>query len=286
MKKWIGIILAVMLSMMIALPAFAEGEEGADATEQTTEAPAEDPTEEATEAPAEDPTEEATEAPAEDPTEEATEAPAEDPTEEATEAPAEDPTEEATEAPAEDPTEEATTPPDEIVIAPVVEGKNGYKDLLMDTFKQTRFGKKTSLNAQISKILYLDDITVDADNYTHIVRLINETLKENKLSEDATLDHYTEEDFEVAVKIIKGICDELGLGYSIDPSNDSQNEYARVITITKNGKVLGKINSDAKTDIGDRPSIGWIIGGGVLITLAAAFGIALVVIAGRKKRTA
>ena len=171
------------------------------------------------------------------------------------------------------------------MIAPVVEGKDGYKDLLMDTFKQTRFGKNVSLNAQIAKILYLDDITVTAENYAHIVSLVNRVMKEHPISEDAALDHYTEEDLNAAVEIIDGVCDELGLGYSIDPSIDSQNEYARVITITKNGKVLGKINSDAKTDVGDRPSIGWIIGGGVLITAAAAFGIALVVLSGRKRRT-
>ena len=272
MKKRIGIILAVMLSISIALPAFAEGEEetGTAAEQVTTEETTAEETEETTDAPTEETTDALTEAPTEAPTEETTDAPTEAPTD----------------APTEEPTEEPTTPPDEIVIAPAVEGKNGYKDLLMDTFKQTRFGNNVSLNAQISKILYLDNVTVTAENYTHIVQLVNKTLKENKLSDDVSLNHYTDEDFEVAVQIIKGVCDELGLGYSIDPSNDSQNEYARVITITKDGKVLGKINSDAKTDIGDRPSIGWIIGGGVLIAAAAAFGIALVVSAGRKKRAA
>ena len=82
------------------------------------------------------------------------------------------------------------------------------------------------------------------------------------------------------------MCHELGLGYSIDPSNDSQNEYARVLTITKNGKVLGKINSDAKTDVGERPSIGWIIGGGILIGGAAVLGLILVLAVTRKKKAA
>ena len=88
------------------------------------------------------------------------------------------------------------------------------------------------------------------------------------------------------IKEYIGICDELGLGYSIDPSNDSQNEYARVITVTKNGKVLGRINSDAKTDVGERPSIGWIIGGGVLIGGAAVLGLILVLAVTRKKKAA
>lgn len=255
MKKLIGILLAALLCMMLALPAVAESE----GTEDTTP-PAE--------------TTETTE----------TESPSEtvEPTEEATEAPTEAPTEEPTEAPTEEPTEA----PDEIIIAPAAEGKDGYKDLLMDTFKQTRFGNNVSMNAQIAKILYLDEITVTAENYVNIVKTVNRVLKTSKISDSATLNHYTDEDLAVASEIIKGICDELGLGYSIDPSNDSQNEYARVITITKNGKTLGKINSDAKTDLGDQPSIGWIIGGGVLIGAAAAFGIVLVVVSGRRKRTA
>ena len=107
-----------------------------------------------------------------------------------------------------------------------------------------------------------------------------------RLSEDAALDYYTEEDFEVAAQLIEKIANELGLEYSIDPSNDSQNEYARVITIKKNGKLLGRINSDAKTDVGDAPSLGWIIGGGILIGTAAVFAVVLIVITERKKKKA
>ena len=175
---------------------------------------------------------------------------------------------------------------DEIVISPAVGGEQAYKDLLMDSLDQTLLGKNASLRAQISKILYLDDITVTAENYNHIVTLVQNAIRTQTLSDGAALDHYTDADFAIAADLIKGICDELGLGYSIDPSNDSQNEYARVITITKDGKVLGKINSDAKTDVGERPSIGWIIGGGVLIAAAVAFAIVLVISVSRKKKAA
>ena len=175
---------------------------------------------------------------------------------------------------------------DEIVISPATGGEQAYKDLLMDSLDQTLLGKNASLRAQISKILYLDDITVTAENYNHIVSLVQNAIRTQTLSDGAALDHYTDEDFAIAADIIKGICDELGLGYSIDPSNDSQNEYARVITITKDGKVLGKINSDAKTDVGERPSIGWIIGGGVLIAAAVAFAVVLVISVSRKKKAA
>ncbi len=179
-----------------------------------------------------------------------------------------------------------TVAPDTVVISPAQSDDSVYKDLLMDALNQTLLGKNTSLRAQISKVLYQDVVTVTADNYNRIVVLVQNTIRTQKLSDDAALDHYTDEDFAIAAELIVGICDELGLGFSIDPSNDSQNEYARVITITKDGKVLGKINSDAKTDVGERPSIGWIIGGGVLIFGAAVLGLVLVLAVTRKKKAA
>jgi hypothetical protein len=59
-----------------------------------------------------------------------------------------------------------------------------------------------------------------------------------------------------------------------------------VITIKKDGKVLGRINSDAKTDVGNAPSRGWIIGGGILIGAAAVFAVVLVINVERKKKKA
>ena len=138
----------------------------------------------------------------------------------------------------------------------------------------------------MSKILYLDDITVTADNYNRIILLVQKAIDTQKLSDGASLDHYTDEDFAIAAELIEMIANELGLEYSIDPSNDSQNEYARVVTIKKDGKLIGRINSDAKTDVGDAPSLGWIIGGGVLIGAAAVFAVVLVIFVERKKKKA
>lgn len=171
------------------------------------------------------------------------------------------------------------------VIQPV-ESSDAYKGRLMDAFDKTLLGKNESLRNQISKILYMDEITVTRDNYDNIIRAVNETIEKQTLSDGAALDHYTDEDFTIAAELIKKICDELGLDYSIDPSNDSQNEYARVITIRKDGKVLGQINSDTKTDVANSPKIGWIIGGGVLIAAAAVFGVILVIRTSRKKKEA
>lgn len=181
---------------------------------------------------------------------------------------------------------EPTAAPDAIVISAAQTDDSVYKDLLMDALDQTLLGKNVSLRAQIAKILYLDEVTVNADQYNRIVILVQNAIRTQRLSDNAALDSYTDEDFAIAAELIGGICDELGLGFSIDPSNDSQNEYARVVTVTKNGKVLGQINSDAKTDVGDRPSIGWIIGGGVLICGAAALGLVLVLAVTRRRRTA
>jgi len=161
-----------------------------------------------------------------------------------------------------------------------------YKAMLMDSFDQTLLGKNASLRNQLWNVLRNDAITVTAENYNNIVSYVKDTIDRQTLSEGAAIDHYTDADFEIAADLIRKICGELGLEYSIDPSNDSQNEYARVITIKKNGKLLGRINSDAKTDVGDRPSTGWLIGGGVLIGLAAIFAVVLVVAVERKRKRA
>ncbi len=201
---------------------------------------------------------------------------------------------EPTEAPAEtaEPTQEpvvtaASTqePADAVEITPAGDS-NTYKEWLMDSFDQTLLGKNENLRRQLLHILRSDEIVVTADNYKNILRYVNETVNQQQLSEDAALDHYTDEDFTVAAELIEKIANELGLEYSIDPSNDSQNEYARVVTIKKDGKLIGRINSDAKTDVGDAPSLGWIIGGGILIGAAAVFAVVLVIFVERKKKKA
>ncbi|MBQ5992027.1 MAG: hypothetical protein IJL62_05710 [Clostridia bacterium] len=186
------------------------------------------------------------------------------------------------EAETETPTAE---PADAVSITPAGDSDT-YKSWLMDSFDQTVLGKDETLRRQLYNILRSEEIVVTADNYRNIVRYVNETVAKERLSEGASLDHYTEADFEIAAELIERISAELGLEYSIDPSSDSQNEYARVITIRKNGKLLGRINGDAKTDVGSVPSKGWIIGGGVLIGAAAVFAVVLIVfVERRKKRT-
>ena len=172
---------------------------------------------------------------------------------------------------------------EDITIAPV-HTSDEYKDLLMDSFDLTVLAEDENIRAQLKRILYRDEIVVDALAYSRIISAVNKAIETESLSEGASLDAYTEADMQIAADLIASICDALDLDFSIDPSNDSQNEYARVITIKKDGKLLGRINSDAKTDVGDAPSLGWIIGGGVLIGAAAIFAIALVVIMERKKK--
>ena len=176
-------------------------------------------------------------------------------------------------------------PSDAVEITPVGDS-DAYKSMLMDSFDRTLLGRDENLRRQLLNILRRDEITVTADNYKNIIRFVNEAIKEQRLSENASLDYYTDADFEMAADLIEKIATELGLEYSIDPSNDSQNEYARVITIKKDGKVLGRINSDAKTDVGNTPSRGWIIGGGILIAAAAVFAVVLVINVERKKKKA
>ena len=192
---------------------------------------------------------------------------------------------EPTEAPAQETAAPTEAPADAVEITPAGDSDT-YKSWLMDSFDQTLLGKNENLRRQLQNVLRSDEIVVTADNYKNILRYVNETVSAQQLSADAALDHYTDEDFGVAAELIEKIANELGLEYSIDPSNDSQNEYARVITIKKDGKLIGRINSDAKTDVGDAPSLGWIIGGGILIGAAAVFAVVLVIFVERKKKKA
>ena len=161
---------------------------------------------------------------------------------------------------------------EEITIAPV-HTSDEYKDLLMDSFDQTVLGRDVNVREQLKKVLYRDEIVVDAAAYSRIITAVNKAIETESLSDGASLTSYTEADLAIAADLIAEICDALGLDFSIDPSNDSQNEYARVITIRKGSKVLGKLNADAKTDVGDRVPIVWIVLGGLLLLAAAWVGL-------------
>ncbi len=159
------------------------------------------------------------------------------------------------------------------VFIDAVRTSDEYKDLLMDSFDQTVLGKNANIRGQLKKILYLDDITVDAAAYNRIITAANDAIRNESLSEGASLDSYTEDDLEIAINLIAEICAALDLNFSIDPSNDSQNEYARVITIKKGNKVLGRINADAKTDVANPPQSVWIVAGSALLVLALALAV-------------
>lgn len=160
---------------------------------------------------------------------------------------------------------------EEIYIDPVHSSKE-YKDMLMDSFDRTVLGKNSNVREQLKKILYLDAVAVDAAAYNTIISAVNEAIVSNTLSPNASLDSYTKEDLAIAVDLISEICNALDLDFTMDPSIDSQNEYARVITIRKDGIVLGKINSDAKTDVAARSSVLWLILAAVLAVLGASSG--------------
>ena len=154
-----------------------------------------------------------------------------------------------------------------------VHSSDEYKDLLMDALDRTVIGQDANTREQIRKVLYLEEITVDSVAYNRILTAANEAIATQSLSENASLEAYTEEDFAIAATLIAEVCDALDLDCTIDPSNDSQNEYARVITIKKNGKVLGRLNSDAKTDVAKPASIAWIVLGGAMLLGAAVLAV-------------
>ena len=161
---------------------------------------------------------------------------------------------------------------EDIYIDPVHSSKE-YKDMLMDSFDRTVLGKNSNVREQLKKVLYLDAVTVDAAAYNTIISAVNEAIVSNTLSPNASLDSYTKEDLAIAIDLISEICSALDLDFTMDPSIDSQNEYARVITIRKDGIILGKINSDAKTDVAGRSSVLWLILAAILVSLGAVSGL-------------
>ncbi len=165
---------------------------------------------------------------------------------------------------------------EDIYIDPVHSSKE-YKDMLMDSFDRTVLGQNTNVREQLRKILYLDAVTVDAAAYNIIISATNDAISSRTLSPGASLDSYTKEDLEIAVSLITKICNALDLDFTMDPSADSQNEYARVITIRKDGIVLGKINSDAKTDVVSHGSVIWLVSAGILAILGVSTGMMLLI---------
>ena len=145
----------------------------------------------------------------------------------------------------------------------------------MDSFDQTVLGQNSNVREQLKKILYLDAVSVDAKAYNTIISAVNNAVSSSMLSPGASLDSYTKDDLEIAISLIGEICDALDLDFTLDPSIDSQNEYARVITVRKDGIVLGKINSDAKTDVAGRGSPVWLILAGILAVFGATAGMML-----------
>ncbi len=165
---------------------------------------------------------------------------------------------------------------EEILIEPV-RSSDEYKDLLMDSFDQTVLAEDENVREQIKKILYSDEVVVDGAAYNRILAAATRAISGKTLSAGASTESYTPEDLAIALALIAEVCDALDLDFSIDPSNDAQNEYARVISVRKDGVLLGRINADAKTDVAEPAPVYTVILGGALIAAAIAYGLWLLI---------
>ncbi|MBR0515155.1 MAG: TIR domain-containing protein [Clostridia bacterium] len=110
-KKWINLVIALVILALIAVILWQMGVFGGKSTPESTKAPAAITAETPTDVPTLEPTEEPTEVPTEAPTEEPTEVPTEAPTEAPIEAPTEEPTVVPTSEPTTEPTAEPTPEP-------------------------------------------------------------------------------------------------------------------------------------------------------------------------------
>lgn len=147
---------------------------------------------------------------------------------------------------------------------------------------------KTALNNDVGldiyndveKILMLDDIVVTDAQREEILGIDFASELSEIEYKGIVWSDYTSKEQAGAMRLANRICDILGLTFKIDPSGDYQQQSDISISIYKDGKRVGVIRGDAKTDIATLPSYWYLVGGGALVLLAA--GVALIVFRNRE----
>lgn len=143
------------------------------------------------------------------------------------------------------------------------------KTEIMTALGKTVLSSYAGILNQIQKILNQDSLTVTDEQKAELLALTvsNESL--TFVNRGTNLNDYTAEEKAVAVDMIDKVADILGLTYKIEDTNDKQSNTGFVLSVYQNGKLLGKINSDAKTDVDGTPRYWYLIVGAVLLAVAA-----------------
>ncbi len=134
---------------------------------------------------------------------------------------------------------------------------------------------------QAVKIIRNDAITISDEQLSELTNLVVSGDALALTFKGYSADDYTAEEQQTALGVADQVCKILDVSYTIDPTNDPQGDSSIVVSIYKNGILLGKIDSDAKTDLVDGANVWYLIGGAVLLLAALAMVFVLI----KKRRT-
>ena len=145
---------------------------------------------------------------------------------------------------------------------------------IMTALNQTVLSGYAGILNQIQKILNQDSLTVTDEQKTQLLALTVSDESLTFVNRGTNLNDYSAEEKAVAFDLIDRVADILGLTYKIEDTNDAQSNTGFVLSVYQNGKLLGKINSDAKTDTDGTPSYWYLILGAVLLAAAVVIPLA------------
>ncbi|MDO4564363.1 MAG: hypothetical protein Q4C04_01970 [Clostridia bacterium] len=126
---------------------------------------------------------------------------------------------------------------------------------------------------QVEKIINREEITVSDEQLSAVLAIDYSTELANVAYKGIVWGEYTDAEQASALRVANEVGDILGLTFTIDPSNDSQLEGYISVSVYKDGKLMGVIDGDAKTDVANATTVWYLVGGGVLLALAIAIAV-------------
>lgn len=147
------------------------------------------------------------------------------------------------------------------------------KELLDNLKKNLDMDSCLDIYNSVENIIMREEITVSDEQLTSILAIDYSTELSSVEYKGIVWGEYTDAEQGSALRVANQICDILGLTFKIDPTNDAQQESDISVSVYKDGKLMGIIRGDAKTDVASSPTLWYLVGGGVLVVLAILVAI-------------
>lgn len=160
------------------------------------------------------------------------------------------------------------------VATAIADTNSENKKTLLENLKSTlNSSEGLDIYNDVEKIIMLDEITVSDEQLAHILSIQYDEELAGVEYKGIVWSEYTDAEQAAALRVANEVCDTLGLTFKIDPSNDAQQESDISVSIYKDGKLMGVIRGDAKTDVANTPTVWYLVGGGVLVALAIIIAV-------------